>query len=52
MSSELNDEPSWNFTFLRSLKVKVRPSGETVQLSARSPVTSGYFAPSNLSSVE
>jgi hypothetical protein len=48
----VNAEPSWNLTLRRSLKVKVNPSGATVQLSARSPTISGYFAVSNLSSVE
>src|ERR1700748_70964 len=43
-SAEVNGLPSWNFTPGRSLKVKVRRSGEMAQLSARSPVILGYWS--------
>src|SRR5687768_1848698 len=45
-ASAFNSVPSWNFTPGRSLKVYVRPSSETVQLSAKRPssvVKSGAF---------
>src|SRR3954447_22672623 len=40
-SSEVNMVPSWNFTFGRSLKVKVNWSGDALQLSATSATTLG-----------
>ena len=38
-SAELNGCPSCHFTFLRRWNVYVFPSGDTVQRSARSPIT-------------